>query len=474
MGKRQRRRQREQQKSADGAVASVLFLPNEENPLIRVEIDHDTPDDLRGVCARYWQIAMDPEPTWRYRVAELGDEQWVIHSVPAKSRAFLLVVPCQGCREPLPVRNRTAVSQVASLPRLASGQLGRKAKQYCASCREQGLHFGPSTADPWSTSVPSPRSGRSLPKTSPRPAPPESVSPGNAVAAAAVKVAAEHEAREAARIEAEVRSLWEREVASQVPSTAVHALSLRGLVIAEAMVDLLENGAKVLPAAADTQWGWTGRPEKDVEELTAMYSCGFLALDVVSMGAAAFQDGRIDALAGSYAPGLVTFRLTQSASEARVMLRDSEEFDSQSHSVCKEIVEQALSIQAYSVLAYLDDLITREYQYPPLPSTRHGEAHTAALGALRAGWHRDQACSVAWRAAASAAAWKERNAHISESAASSATITTFVRYVTSNLERDIQPQHYIPRPRTPMPLASTTALDLAERFSVPEFVHTDE
>ncbi|MFE7529414.1 hypothetical protein ACFU7Y_27385 [Kitasatospora sp. NPDC057542] len=290
----------------------------------------------------------------------------------------------------------------------------------------------------------------------------------NAVTAAAVKVAAEHEAKEAARIEAQVRALWEREVARQAPDTAVHALSMRALVIAEAMVGLIEGGAKTLPTVATVPWGWTGRPEDDLEELSAMYSCGFLALDVAAMGAAAFQDGRIDALAGSYAPGLVTFRLTQSADEARTMLQDSEEFDSQSESVRTEIVDQALSIQAYSVLAYLDDLITREYQYPPLPSARHAEAHTAALSALRSGWHRDQVNSVAWRAAASAAAWKERNAHISESAASSATITTFVRYVTSNLERGIQPQHYTPRPRTPLPLATTAALGFAQRFSMPE------
>ncbi|MDL4818651.1 hypothetical protein [Actinomadura opuntiae] len=111
----------------------------------------------------------------------------------------------------------------------------------------------------------------------------------------------------------------------------------------------------------------------------------------------------------------------QAAYEARRALADCVE--------CMEFVD---------VMTYLDELLVDKYGYPTVHEARRQElAENIRLG-LVAGYTPGQMICFAWRAADTAAGWKERNARMGPPEASTATI------IRNKIEKAIEVHHSIP------------------------------
>lgn len=97
------------------------------------------------------------------------------------------------------------------------------------------------------------------------------------------------------------------------------------------------------------------------------------------------------------------------------------------------------------MMNYLDELLVDKYGYPAVPETRRQElAENIRLG-LVAGYTPGQMICFAWRAADTAAGWKERNARMGPPEASSAAVTI----LRNKIEKAIEVHHSIPEYDSP-------------------------
>ncbi|MFC7469764.1 hypothetical protein ACFQVA_22825 [Actinomadura keratinilytica] len=111
MGKRQRRRQRQQKnktiKQQKQAVQRYL-LPSADTPLLEVVFYQEVTDEDKQICLDYWAFT---EPgTWTHKVAEIGPTTAVLRTVKASCHADLLTVVCPDCAGPRSVYSRSDVT----------------------------------------------------------------------------------------------------------------------------------------------------------------------------------------------------------------------------------------------------------------------------------------------------------------------------------------------------------------------------
>lgn len=139
MGKRGRRRHREatalQGASTYSAVLDLedggevdgtsYLTPSQGEPLLRIVIGVDAPDDVSKRALCYWSLAEDG--SWSNRVAELGLAGWVTETVRDHAYAQLLSLQCPNCGRAPATRTRS------ELDALRNTHDGGKLCQDCAS-----------------------------------------------------------------------------------------------------------------------------------------------------------------------------------------------------------------------------------------------------------------------------------------------------------------------------------------------------
>ncbi|MFJ9777104.1 hypothetical protein ACIRVF_38715 [Kitasatospora sp. NPDC101157] len=428
MGKRARRRRREAVAKAAAVVEpTILRFPHGEESVLQVEVAPDaTPEDL-ALIHRYWDLTAYG---WRYKVRELGSTLTVLNAVTAYSRAFLLSVGCSLCGEPIEIANRSAGTVLA----------------------------GPTLTEPRATGLC-----------------PDCLKQHTAVKEQQQRLAAqqaEQENRKAREAEEELRQrvvVWttrEREA----PCVSETVDGNAELVLLLALAERARAGqSKPLPALSSLESGWTGDVERDAKALSSLREQGLLVVDAQSP-LSAFQLGEGGGLMYGPAEVLWTLKLDPDATidlVAETCVRRATAIGQQSAAEIASLARLVTTLEATHVIDYLNSLLTKKYGYPPVPETREVELFDTIVDGITGGYTTGQMIAIVWRAADSAAAWKERNARMGPPEASSATVTMVRRKLDDARERRQPVPEYEPPRWLSVPAALGAARQVLEAVEGP-------
>ncbi|MET9607229.1 hypothetical protein ABZZ17_19435 [Streptomyces sp. NPDC006512] len=424
MGKRERRRKREQakrkQQRPGTTPASVVFDFPAEGPRLRAVIKPGLDPQVQELARLYWEI--NEAGKWARTVSSIGDSQWVASTATGASYAVLLGSLCLHCDEPLRVTNRSWAAKVAGT------YLDRKNEKYiCSDC--------------------------------------------SAIQEAEAALQREREA-EKARVAKEIadakqaedrRRLTEtlaREEAKDGTDYAVPYRNKAALAFYVALTGYATTAApgKPLPSISDIgTLAWTGDPQRDADMLSELYACGLLALDP-STPATAFSTSAEDEVTFDLgcarwrmAGGIGTTKTVSQSLSAILRTRPGPEAH-EYRSALQHLVEE---MEMLDVVAYLDGLLVKKYNYPAVPEARREELTEIVRGGFDAGYTSGQMFCFAWRAADSAAAWKERSGpKIGPPEAASASVTS----LGGKIAKAIELRHSIPEYDPPRWHATPVAL----------------
>ncbi|WP_380286447.1 hypothetical protein [Kitasatospora purpeofusca] len=428
MGKRARRRRREAAaKPAAAAKPTILQFPHGEDPVLHVEIAPDTtPEDL-ALVHRYWDLTTYG---WRYKVRELGSTLTVLNTVTARSRAFLLSVECSLCGEPVGIANRSAGTVLAG-PALSEP----RATGLCPDCQDHHT----------------------------------------AAKEQQQRLAAEHavlEKQKAQEAEKELRArvtAWttrEREVPCDSRTVNGNA----ELILLLALAERARAGrSKPLPALSSLENGWTGDLERDAKALSSLREQGLLVVDSQSP-LSAFQLGDSGGL--MYVPAEVLWNLKLDPDAtidlvANTCVRRATATGQQSATEIAALARLVTTLEATHVIDYLNSLLTKKYGYPPAPEAREVELFDTIVDGITGGYTAGQMIAIVWRAADSAAGWKERNARMGPAEASSATVTMVRKKLDDARERRQPVPEYEPPRWMAVPAALGAARQVLEAVEGP-------
>ncbi|MGW4808741.1 hypothetical protein [Kitasatospora sp. NPDC004272] len=405
-------------KAAAVVEPTVLQFPHGEEPVLQVEVAPEATAEDLALVHRYWDLTTYG---WRYKVRELGSSQVVLNTITAYSRAFLLSVGCSLCSEPIAIANRSAGTVLAG-PTLTEP----RATGLCPDCMEQHA----------------------------------------AVKAEQRRLAAQQAEQEKRKAEEAEKELRERVVAwttreREAPCVAETVDGNAELVLLLALAEQARAGrSKPLPSLSSLESGWTGDMERDVEALTSLHDQGLLVVDPQSP-LSAFQLGENGLM---YGPAEVLWNLKLGPDAtidlvAAVCARRATAIGQQAATDIQALARLVTTLEATHVIDYLNSLLTKKYGYPPVPETREVELFDTIVDGITGGYTTGQMIAIAWRAADSAAAWKERNARMGPPEASSATVTIARKKLDDARERR-QP---VPEYEPPRWMSVPAALGAARR-----------
>lgn len=428
MGKRDQRRKRQQRRKRDREKKRLrvpqpilLHFPQSDHR-IRVVIKPGTPREVQYLCQLYWEITDDG--AWARRVSEIGAMHEVTASVYSASHALLLKSACVNCAEPIEVENRSWAA------RIAGAFLDRVNGTYrcwsCSAMQETDRHQEQER------------------KT------------------AEAQAKEERTARERAE---KITRMWEREDAkcpsdspSHLPASAASLLVL----LAMCRYSGAAPNMSIPSLAALGPVGWTGDTEQDLQAVQDLYTDFLIALhpetsaDALSIG----DDGRVRYLA-VYAQWRLIGGLShaqQTAARCRhYVLAGTGQRAADLRTALKDLV---VNMQVADVVTYLNGLLTNKYGYPSIPDTRRPELVDSIRLGLEHGYTTGQMICFAWRAADTAAGWKERNARMGPPEASSATVTILDNKVRDTIERRWPVPEYEPPKWQERPLALVPGQEL--------------
>ncbi|MFJ9980127.1 hypothetical protein [Streptomyces cyaneofuscatus] len=429
MGKRERRRKRERGKNPSPRQPVTPEPIVREFPLdaprLRVVIEHDAPEDARRISALYWEIKDDG--TWARTVGSIGVVGDIGAVVAAHSYATLLNCPCANCSEPITVTNRSWANKVGGK------NLDAEAPAYlCGECTK--IQQQEETE----------RQQR---------------------AAEQKRIEREHEQRQAERLQRLVANVLadegrKAEPADPLPKDGPLALALYVALISYAT----RNPGKPLPSLTSTgPMGWTGDAEQDRELLSDLYHAKLLALAPESPPQAftLSQDGDGIAFFSTEVAWRVVGGLTAAQERVAKIEDDLRTRPGPEPAEAREAFTALVDrLEVLDISGYLDNLLTKKYGYPAVPEARREELADVIRKGFAHGYTSGQMICFAWRAADSAAAWKERNPRMGPPEAASASVTS----LNGKIDKAIELHHSIPEYEAPRWHASPLALACFRRL----------
>ncbi len=429
MGKRERRRKRERGKKNQSprlpaAAEPIVREFPLDAPRLRVVIRHDAPEDARRISALYWGIKDDG--TWARTVGSIGVTGDIGAVAAAHSYATLLNCPCSNCSEPITVTNRSWANKVGGK------HLDAEAPAYlCGECTK--IRQQEETE----------RQQR---------------------AAEQKRVEREREQQQAKRLRRLVAHALadegrKAEPADPLPKDSPLALALYVALISYAT----RNPGTTLPSLTSVgPPGWTGDVEQDRELLLDLYDAKLLALapESPSQAFTLSPDGI------AFVPTEVTWRVVGGlpAAQERVkkikddLLTQPGPQGAEAREAFTALVDR---LEVIDVSGYLDNLLTKKYGYPAVPEARREELADVIRKGFAHGYTSGQMICFAWRAADSAAAWKERNPRMGPPEAASASVTS----LNGKIDKAIELHHSIPEYEAPRWHASPLALACFRRLT---------
>ncbi|QES46541.1 hypothetical protein DEJ50_00375 [Streptomyces venezuelae] len=412
MGKRERRRKRQRAKMPSPLAPQPIIREFPEgNPRIRIVIAHDASEDAQRLSILYWEVKDDG--TWARTVSSIGAQGDVAETATSNSHALLLNSHCVSCAEPIRVANRSWAVKVAGR------YLDRENDRFlCPECSAV------QRADDED------RKQREAEKK---------------------RAEKERQRRKAEEDAAKIDAMLARENDKELPEeyTGWIAEDVAAFVVYAGMVSYSQAAAgRPIPAlAAVGAAGWTGDFNRDYEAICRLYAEGLIALHPNSKPESYVvnEDGTT-----AFKPSYVQWRLVGGAdAETRLRrLRDALTIGGgeQAGAARRAFGELADSIEVANIAGYLDGLLTKKYDYPEVQPARREDLDAAIRLGFRSGYTAGQMVCFAWRAADTAAGWKERNAGMGAPEASSASVTTLRNKIVSAIEnRHAVPEYEPPR-----------------------------
>ncbi|MEU9998100.1 hypothetical protein [Streptomyces sp. NPDC050848] len=415
MGKRDRRRKRQQGKQAaafrqqnapaGGPVAPTRMLyPSAAAPLIEVHFNEDITDDAKALCRAYWEFSQPG--TWARNVADIGQTTFVSRTVRTACQVSLLTIVCPECTAPLVVTSRSEMSATGhwndDFPRDPV-----QARAVCRDCRASAQI--------------------------------------EADAAAALE---EQRAAQAKERKLDSASRWlSHSLHADEPLTYPNPRQALGLL---ALADILRSGDRTsFGPLKSLKYTITGSTNGDIELLREMYQEHWLAATTpATLDAFAFdEDGEatsmyVDTVSWTF-PRWLGGTTREAATAATDQLR---EYLTEHTATVLQIVQK---LEAGMAVDYLNGLLTDRYGETPIPEHRLPDAYDYALKALQNGYALEQVIAVAWSAAATSVAWGQRTPGLKPGAVASASVTNLERRIGFAKDRPVP--HYdvpnsVPRP----------------------------
>lgn len=422
MGKRQRRRQREQTKRRKQQRAVVRYLfPNAERPLLEVHFEDGTSGGDKELCLAYWAFT---EPgTWTSKVADIGSSALVSRTVKAASHACLLTVLCPQCTSPLVVRSRSDLAAMRVWRSDLFPREERNAKIPCETCHEVAAE--------------------ARRKTEQR------------------EAEAQHQAKK--RAEEQQRKAVEAKVANAGAWIAGHRdrpfpdepPSVRDSFTLLTMIDIMEQkDAESFGPLDALDYEIGASRNADLESLKNLHAKSWITPTLpATIGDFAFdENNNVEGVYLAAVPWRLAHALGGQVKQARkftvdtlwrILLETPGELD-----------ELTQEMDRLTAVLYLDSLLVRKYDEGPIPEHRLQEAHDAFEKSLRTGYTLGQLITVAWGATGNAVAWGQRTPGLKPGSVSSAAVTTLSRRLAHASDR-VVPEYDVPRWVTPPAMRST-------------------
>lgn len=429
MGKRGRRRAREQGKGRQGPPR-ILF-PSRDRPLVEIHVQEGTPDDLRALCVAYWEFN-DPG-TWARNVSDIGAASQVATTVKTVAHASLLTVACPSCAAPITVTSR---SEMAATGYWKGGKLPAEAQDAGSPCRECVQ------------------------------------AQKQAQAEAAAHARERQDARN--RTRAENAGAWvadhdHAKFADEEPDT-LPALALL------AMVDIMgRNDAKSFGPLKKASYTLTGTDGGDIEALRQLHAGRWIAPTLpATTGDFAFNDD--DTVRGVYVdavPWRLARWLGERATEAREEARNCMDTALYELGDPTAVVKVIRDLEAGMVVRYLSGLLEHKYREDPIPENRLPDAHAIARDALEEGFTLGQMLAIAWSAVSRSAGWGARTAWVKPGMVSSAAVTNLGKGVGFAKDRPVpeyDPPHWLPEPAALAAAHKLLERDAAAKAALNEFL----
>ncbi|MFF1399372.1 hypothetical protein ACFVZD_36940 [Streptomyces sp. NPDC058287] len=399
MGKRQRRRRRETERRP-AAQPWRVDLPS-QNPILRLVVNADTPEDIRELCLHYWSLTDDG--AWSRPVADLGAVRKTTATVAASCHVLLLGVVCLRCNQPARATRRSQAS------RMTGPNLGRVNRTYrCAPCKEA-----------------------------------LAVEREELKARARVEAAAAEEQRrmDERAWEERLRAFREKEDAKAPPlgPWLSHRAVGGAAAVYLAMLQFVQaSPARSVPSLVDLgATGWTGDLEADVEAVYDLYKGGLIAIHPATPDTVIAGDdpNRVEIY-----PAQANWRLVGGTDHAEVTAARMEAVLKSAHGPQAADARASLerlveAMEVADIVECLDGYLTHQYRYPPVPLARRHELAQIIRSGFAQGFTPGQLQCFIWRATDTAAAWKERMG-VGPAEASSAAVPILDKKITSAIQRE--------------------------------------
>ncbi|MFF7048224.1 hypothetical protein ACFY94_07675 [Streptomyces griseorubiginosus] len=418
MGKRQRRRNRQRQgRSAQQTKAPRYLLPNSQQPLIEVLLEPGLSDEDKEICLAYWSFT---EPgTWTHKVAELGSSNHVLRAVKAGCRAALLTRLCPECGGPTIVTTRSDMAALGLWRPDHFPYQETTSNSTCSDCRE---------------------------------------------AAAAAQQQEKERAREAEHKAAQEKvdnaSAWvanhkDAPFPDEFPAVP-DALALL------TMIDIMVRAERdTFGPISTTKYTLGSSHSADVDTLRNLHQQRWLAPTLpATIADFAFNDD--NTVAGVYVdkvPWRLAHALGDDASGAR--REATEHIASLLLKRPTRLRDVVMDLEAVTAMTYLDGLLERSYNEPPVPEHRRQEAYDTFHEALLNGFTLRQLIAVAWMAASSSVSWGQRTPGLKPGSVSAACVTNIGRRIEVAHDRPV-PEYDVPN-WAGLPATHATAMRLLKQ-----------
>ncbi|MDX3762606.1 hypothetical protein [Streptomyces sp. AK02-04a] len=353
----------------------------------------------KAVCLAYWAFT---EPgSWTHKVAEIGSSNQVLRTVKEASRAALLTCVCPECGGPTTVATRSEMAALGlwHADRFPFEEVASSSS--CAECRE---------------------------------------------AAAALELQeqqrAHDEEQKAAQERVQAASAWVAEHSNhpfpdEFP-TVPDALALL------TMIDIMERTERDTFGPINTGKYTLGLSHSaDIETLCRLHGQRWLApaLPATISNFAFNEDNTVRGVYVDQVPWRLAHALGDDTPRARQQAAETA-----THLLLRRpsrLRDTVMELEATTALAYLDGLLDRSYDEPPVPEHRRQEAYETFHEALINGFNLRQLVAVAWMAASSSVAWGQRTPGLKPGSVSAACVT--------NVDRRIGVAHDRPVPEYDLP-----------------------
>ncbi|MER6332634.1 hypothetical protein ABT298_25565 [Streptomyces sp. NPDC001034] len=400
MGKRQRRRKRQKQgEQGQSAAGQRHFLPGDQQRLVEVLLEPGLTRQDAETCLAYWAFA---EPgSWLHKVTDIGSSNQVLRTVKEFSRAALLTRLCPECLNPITVTTRSEMSALGlwspdRFPRQESTSTSR-----CPDCR---------------------------------------------AAAAAAQRQDEERAREekkkAAQAQVDKASTWVADHQS-VPFPSDFPSVPDALALLTMIDIMVQTEQDTFGPLGTIKYTLGLSRTADIDTIRNLHHQRWIApaLPATIADFAFNEDNTVQSVYVDRVPWRLAHTFGEDLSCAR-----REAAEGVTHLLLKKptrLRDIVIELEAVTALAYLDGLLDRSYNEPPVPEYRRQEAHDTFEEALVNGFNLRQLIAVAWMAASSSVSWGQRTPGLKAGSVSAACVT--------NIKRRIEVAHDRPVPEYDVP-----------------------